>query len=150
MCVCLGGHTPPPPHTHTHTLVKVGRGLKPLQPPPPVPPPAYKCMLPCYMTTQSFYYAHYFGRCDSTINHQGRSLAQIRGGGGGQCVLSKYQVAIPVLILGIINLKKNTKTGPPPCPPPPPPPPQATALTIEQIRSCHGGVSRIRLGPTIQ
>ena len=36
---------------------------------------------------------------------QGRSLAQIRGGGGGggQCLLSKCQVVIPVLILGIIS-----------------------------------------------
>ena len=55
---------------------------------------------------------------------QGRSLAQIRG--GGQCLLSKYQVAISVLLLGIINLKnhKNWKSQGgqlPPLPPPPPP-----------------------------
>ena len=49
------------------------------------------------------------------VTFQGRSLAQIRGG-GGQCLLSKYQVAIPVLILGIINLNKFKG---PPLPPPP-------------------------------
>ena len=30
------------------------------------------------------------------------------GGGGGQCLLSKYQVAIPVLTLGIINFFLKT------------------------------------------
>ena len=53
---------------------------------------------------------------------QGRSLAQIRGGGGGQCLLSKYQVAISVLLLGIINLKnhKNWKSQGGQLPPLPP------------------------------
>ena len=43
---------------------------------------------------------------------------------GGQCLLSKYQVAISVLLLGIINLKKhkNWKSQGGSCPPCPPPP----------------------------
>ena len=43
---------------------------------------------------------------------------------GGQCLLSKYQVAISVLLLGIINLKKhkNWKSQGGQLPPLPPPP----------------------------
>ena len=49
---------------------------------------------------------------------------------GGQCLLSKYQVAISVLLLGIINLKnhKNWKSQGGQLPPLPPP--QATALVV--------------------
>ena len=61
-----------------------------------------------------------------------RAVAWPKYVGGGGCLLSKYQVAIPVLILGIINFLKTQKLEIPgggSCPPCPPPP-QATALVV--------------------
>ena len=49
-------------------------------------------------------------------------------GGGGQCLLSKYQVAISVLLLGIINLKNHKNWKSQGGAVAPLAPPQATAL----------------------